>query len=85
MSTLKSVSRLNCKKLIENCDKELAMIESEFELLARKDFVEFVHQGCKAQDQAPLKSSEHEFKQTTENDEKAMKNLISGSFVDDQK
>ena len=44
---LTSVSRLNCTKLIQKCDRELAMIESEFDLLARKDFVEFVYQGCR--------------------------------------
>ena len=38
-------SRLDCQKLIEQCDKEIAMIESEFDLLARKDFVDFVNQG----------------------------------------
>ena len=48
MPSMVSVSRLNCTKLIDNCDRDLAMIESEFELLARKDFVEFVYQGCRA-------------------------------------
>ena len=43
MPSMTSISRLNCTKLINNCDRELAMIESEFELLARKDFVEFVY------------------------------------------
>ena len=65
------------------------MIESEFELLARKDFVEFVYEGTcsRAYDNdAAVNSKEYEIKQRQSGrDNQAMKTLISGSIVDDQK
>ena len=38
-----SISRLDRQKLIDQCEQEVQIIESEFDLLTRKDFVEFVH------------------------------------------
>ena len=43
MTSTAAISHFDRQKMIEQCDKEMAMIESEFEMLARQNFVEFVH------------------------------------------
>lgn len=39
------------------------MIESEFALLARKDFVDFVNQGSQAKNLAPIEAKGSDFNQ----------------------